>query len=126
MGGEGVSAKGQDIEERLLDFGVRIISLCDHLPRTTAGRHVGSQVVRSGTAPAAHYAEARSAESRRDFIHKLRLCLKELNETRIWLILVVRSDMLPASQLEPLQQENNELCRIISRSIKTAQSRINQ
>lgn len=118
-----MSGKGPDIEERLLDFAVRIINLCNHLPRTTAGRHVGSQLVRSGTAPAAHYAEARSAESRRDFVHKLRLCLKELNERRVWLIMVVRSDMLRASQLEPLQQEDDELCRIISRSIKTARSR---
>ena len=78
-------AKGDDIEERLIDFAVRVINLCGHLPDTAAARHVSGQLLRSGTAPAPHYSEARGAESSRDFIHKLGICLKELNELRVWL-----------------------------------------
>lgn len=76
-------AKGQDIEERLIAFGVRVINICQQLPRNYVGKHFANQLLRSGTAPAAHYAEARGAESRRDFIHKLKICLKELNESQI-------------------------------------------
>ena len=78
-------ARGDDIEERLIDFAVMMIALCEKMPETRAGRHVAGQLVRSGTSPAPQYGEARGAESRRDFVHKLRICLKELNESRIWL-----------------------------------------
>ena len=74
-----------------------------------AGQHVAGQLLRSGSAPAAHYAEARGAESTRDFIHKLRLCLKELNEARVWLKIVTFSEMLPASRLGDITQESDEL-----------------
>src|SRR5512139_3683510 len=106
-------AKGDDLEERLIDFAVRIIKLCDQLPRTPAGRHIAGQLLRSGTAPAAHYAEARGAESTNDFVHKLKICLKELNETRIWLVIIAKSEMLPASRVQDLTQECSELARII-------------
>ena len=92
-------AKGDDIEERLIKFAVRIVKLCDQLPRTQAGRHVAGQLLRSGTAPAAHYAEARGAESTNDFVHKLKICLKELNEARTWLKITAGSEMLPESKL---------------------------
>jgi four helix bundle protein len=115
-------ATGDDIEERLIDFAVRIIKVCNELPNTVAGRHVAGQLLRSGTSPAAHYAEARGAESTNDFIHKLKLCLKELNESRIWLI-IARSEMLPESRLHPLVQEASELSRIINASITTARRR---
>ena len=117
-------AKGDDIEERLIDFAVRIVKLCVGLPKTPACQHVAGQLVRSGTAPAAHYAEARGAESTKDFIHKLRLCLKELNESRVWLKIITRSGMLPASRLHDINQECDELCRIINASIKTTQERL--
>lgn len=113
-------AKGDDIEERLIGFAVRIIKLCDKLPKTRTGNHLSGQLVRSGTSPAAHYAEARGAESNRDFVHKLRLCLKELNESRIWLTIISRSEMLPKARLTEILQENDELCRIINASIQTA------
>ena len=64
-------AKGDNIEERLIDFAVRVITLCDSLPGTRAGNHLAGQLLRSGTSPAAHYAEARGAESSEDFVHKL-------------------------------------------------------
>jgi len=112
-------AKGDDIEERLISFAVRVIKLCDQLPKTLAGQHIAGQLLRSGTAPAAHYAEARGAESTNDFVHKLKICLKELNEARIWLKIIARSEMLPESRLASLAEECDELCRIINASIKT-------
>jgi four helix bundle protein len=115
-------AKGDDIEERLVDFAVRIIKLCGHLPKTQPGQHLAGQLLRSGTAPAAHYAEARSAESNRDFIHKLKICLKELNESRVWLKIIAKSEFLPANRLQNIAVESDELCRIISASIKTSRS----
>ena len=68
-------AKGDDIEERLINFAVRIIKLCDSLPQTRAGTHIAGQLLRSGTSPAANYSEARNAESTNDFVHKLKICL---------------------------------------------------
>jgi four helix bundle protein len=118
-------AKGDDIEERLINFAVRLIKLCDRLPRTQAGKHVAGQLLRSGTAPAAHYAEARGAESANDFVHKLKICLKELNESRVWLKIIMKSEMLPESKLHNITNESDELCKIINASIKTAQARRN-
>jgi len=76
--------------------------------------------MRCGTAAAANYAEARGAESRPDFIHKLRIVLKELNETAVWLQLIAENAMLAAEKMRPIIAENEELCRIIAASIKTA------
>lgn len=69
------------LEDRLIEFAVRIVNLSANLPRTPAGRHIANQILRSGTSPAPNYGEARGAESRADFVHKLRVVLKELNET---------------------------------------------
>ncbi len=117
-------AKGDDIEERLIDFAVRTIKLCDSLPKTRAGGHIARQLLRSETAPAAIYAEARGAESTKDFIHKLKLCLKELNESRVWLKIIIKSEILPQTKLQDLSQECDELCRITNTSIKTSQKRL--
>ena len=70
-------AKGDDIQDRLVSFASRIVRVCNSVPRTVAGKHISGQMVRSGTAPSAHYAEARGAESIADFIHKLRIAVKE-------------------------------------------------
>jgi len=116
-------AKGDDIEERLVDFAVRVIALCDNLPNSRAGNHLAGQLLRSGTSPTANYAEARGAESNNDFIHKLKLCLKELNESNIWLKIITRSGMFPEPKLRPINQECSELCRIINASITTTKER---
>lgn len=118
--------KGDDIEERLVEFAVRIITVSAQLPKTMAGRHVARQILRSGTSPAPNYAEARGAESRKDFIHKLKICLKELNETRVWLRIIVGGNLIAAPRLANLQQECDELCRILAASIKTAARRTEQ
>ncbi|MBX3012415.1 MAG: four helix bundle protein [Caldilineaceae bacterium] len=115
-------AKGDDIQDRLVNFAVRIIKVCNHLPDTPAGKHIANQLMRSGTSPAPNYAEARSAESKRDFVHKLKICLKELNEAEIWLQILIRGEMLPAATLGEISKECNELCRIINASIKTSLS----
>jgi len=108
--------------ERLIGFAVRIIKVCNSLPSTSAGTHIANQLLRSGTAPAAHYAEARGAESRNDFIHKLKICLKELNETRVWLKIITKSELLPEPRLLDIIRESDELCRISNASIKTSKN----
>jgi len=113
-----------DLEDRLIDFVVRIIRTAESLPKTKLGNHIAGQLIRCGTSPAPNYGEAQSAESRSDFVHKMKVSLKELRETRVWLLIIVRAKLLkPASKLEPLIEENNELISIFVTSIKTAQKR---
>ncbi len=117
-------AKGDDIEERLVDFAVAIIDVTDKLPNTRAGNHLAGQLVRSGTSPAAHYAEARGAESQKDFIHKIRLCSKELNESRVWLKIIGKGKLGPRETVIEVYRECDELCRIINTSVQTAKSKL--
>ena len=113
-------SRADELEERLINFAVRIINLCANLPRTSAGKHIAGQILRSGTSPAPNYGEARGAESQADFIHKLRIVLKELNETSIWLRMIERSSLLRKDLIVEIIGENRELCRIISASLRTA------
>ena len=113
-----------DLEERLIDFAVRIIQLAESLPKTRVGNHVAGQLIRCGTSPASNYGEAQSAESRSDFIHKMKICLKELRETKVWIVMIVRASLIkPASKLDSLIQENDELISIFVTSIKTAEQK---
>ena len=114
--------KADELEQRLVDFAVRIIKLTTRLPRTPAGKHVAGQILRSGTSPAPNYGEARGGESRADFIHKLGIVLKELNETLIWLRMIESSEIIKRELLGDIIQENRELCRIFTSSLKTARS----
>ena len=111
-----------ELEERLINFAVRIIGLSSRLPRTPAGKHVAGQILRAGTSPAPNYGEARGAESHADFVHKLRVVLKELNETSIWLRITERSRLLAPRLLTRIMQENKDLCRIFTSSLKTART----
>ncbi len=86
--------KPADLEDRLVDFAVRIINVVEALPSSKAGNHVAGQLIRSGTAPAPNYGEAQSAESRKDFIHKMKIALKELRETLIWLKIIERKTLV--------------------------------
>jgi len=116
--------KVYDLEDRLIDFAVRIIRTAESLPKTRAGNHIAGQLIRCGTSPAPNYGEAQGAESHSDFIHKMRICLKELRETKVWLLMIVRANLIkPASKLEPLVNENDELISIFVSSIKTAKKR---
>ena len=114
------SVSRYDLEERLLDYAVRIIRLVDALPATKAGRHVADQLLRCGTSPLASHGESQGAESRRDFIHKLGICVKEVRETRRWLRLVHRVPLLPTAKVEPLLSETEELIKIFAASVRTA------
>jgi four helix bundle protein len=112
------------LEDRLISFSVRIIKLSASLPRTSAGKHVAGQILRSGTSPAPNYGEARGAESHNDFVHKLRIVLKELNETSIGLRVIERSELIRKDLLGDIITENNELCRIFTASLKTARGNV--
>jgi four helix bundle protein len=111
----------KELEDRLVDFAVRIGNVVDALPNSRLGRHIAGQIVRSGTSPApTNYAEGCAAESRRDFVHKLSISLKELRETRIWLCIIRKAELLPAARLAELLDETDQLGRIIASSILTA------
>src|SRR5438046_10293622 len=111
---------GDDLLERLLEFAARIGKVVDSLPESRLGRHIAGQLVRCGTSAAPNYAEAGGAESRKDFAHKLSICLKELRETRCWLRLIIKTEMLKEHQMGELLDEGSQLCNIIARSIVTA------
>ena len=113
---------GEDISERLLDFAARVGKVVDALPETRLARHIAGQLVRSGTSPAPNYEEARAGESRNDFVHKLSICLKELRESRCWLQLILKAELLSETQLSTLVDESTQLCKIIAKSIVTAKS----
>src|SRR6185369_17008983 len=113
------------LEERLIDFAVRVIKLSVKLPKTAAARHISGQILRSGTSPAPNYGEARGAESPNDFIHKLRVVVKELNETLIWLRMIERSELVRADLLVDIIRENIELCKIFATTLRTARSKTN-
>ena len=115
--------KGDDIAERLLDFAARIIKLAGELPSSFAGKHICGQLIRSGTSAGANYEEARGAESEKDFIHKLGICLKELRETRYWLRIITRTELIPPARMAEIERESDELCRIIGKSILTTRER---
>ena len=116
-----------DLEDRLIDFAVRIIRIAESLPKTRAGNHMAGQLVRCGTSPPPNYGEAQSAESRADFIHKMKICLKELREIRVWLIMIARSYLTKAtSELDFLINENNELISIFVSSVRTAKQKTNK
>ena len=113
-----------DLEDRLIEFGLRIIRLAEALPKTRVGNHIARQIIRSGTSPAPNYGEAQSAESRPDFIHKMQVCLKELREKRVWLLMTAKANLVKSvSQLDPLIDENNQLISIFVTSVKTARQR---
>jgi four helix bundle protein len=116
-----LSGRRFDLEERLLDYAVRIIRLVDALPSTRAGRHVADQLLRCGTSPLANHGELQAAESRRDFIHKLGICVKEIREARRWLRLVHRVPLLAPPKIDPLLGETEALIKIFSASIRTAE-----
>ena len=113
----------QQLSVRLLDFAVGVGKVVDKLPDTRLGRHIANQLVRSGTAPAPNYEEALGSESRRDFVHKLSICNKELRESRCWLRLIHRSGILPIEMTDPVLQESDELRKIFTSSILTAKGK---
>jgi four helix bundle protein len=114
------NSRASNLEERLVQFAIAILTLTAQLPQTPQAKHIGAQLLRSGTAAAPNYGEARAAESRADFIHKLKIALKELNETGIWLRIIQESFVIDTDFLNRLVAENTELCKILVASIQTA------
>src|SRR5262245_51845309 len=108
-----------ELSERLLNFAARVGKVADALPDTRLGRHIAGQLIRCGTSPAPNYEEGCAAESRADFAHKLSLCLKELRESRMWLKLIIRSQLLPQKRVLPMFDESDQLCNIIGKSVVT-------
>ena len=117
-----MSCPRYDLEDRLIRFGAAVCRLSERLPTTVLGKHVALQMIRSGTSPFANYGEVQGAESRRDFIHKLGICLKELRETRAWLKFMSEMDHCPEESLRVVMSECDELLAIIASSIRTARS----
>ncbi len=110
-----------DLEDRLIDFVLTIDNIVEKLPQTKLGKHIAGQMIRSGSSPALNYGEAMAAESRNDFIHKLKVILKELRETFICLKIIKRKPLInPVEDVATAYQENNELISIFVKSIQTA------
>ena len=110
------------LAERTVDYGLAVMEYCESLPRTAAGRHVGDQLLRSATSVAANYAEASEAESTADFVHKMKVAMKELKESRVWLIFASR--LAPCEAVESLRAESRELRLMVGKSINTASARM--
>ncbi len=117
---------GDDLAERLLDFAARVGKVVDALPESRLGRHIAGQLVLSGTSPAPNYAEACGAESRRDFVHKLSIALKELRESRCWIQLIIKAELLPEQRLSEILDECEQLCAIVAKSIVTAKNNLSK
>ena len=111
--------KVYDLEERLTVFAANIVIYVDRIPTTLAGRYYAGQLLRSGGSPALHYGEAQAAESHADFIHKNKIALKELKESRVNLRVQAISKMMPTTDADLLwlTQEVNELVNIIGKII---------
>jgi len=119
---KGIDRHGVDLEARLIEFAVRIIGVVESLTDTKAGKHIAGQLIRSGTSPAPNYGEAQSAESRKDFVHKMKIALKELRESHIWLQIIREKPLIErAERLDSIINECDELISIFVASVNTAQ-----
>lgn len=120
-----MSEKIFDLEDRLVEFSCRIIEVVEALPSTRAGNYIAAQLIRCGLAPALLYGEAQSAESGADFIHKMKIVLKELKETRVCLKIITKSSLIkPVERLKDIKSENEQLISIIAKSIDTAKKNL--
>jgi four helix bundle protein len=109
-----------DLEDRLVDFACKCLDVCELLPASKAGQNLEYQLSKSGTAPALIYGEAQAAESRADFLHKMRMVLKEIKETRINLKIIKRKPVIVHQKVDVAFNEANELMAIFIKSIETA------
>jgi len=115
--------RGDGLSKRLMAFAVRIYKLCGALPKDPLGRHVALQLFRSASSAGANYEEARGAESHDDFIHKIRIALKELKEARFWLSFIHEATLIEPPLVAPLLSEAEELCKVFGKSVSTAKKR---
>lgn len=110
----------EELSARLWNLAATVGRIVDELPETRLGRHVAGQLVRCGTSAAPNYDESGAAESRDDFVHKLSVALKELRETRGWLVFIEKAHLLHSSHLVSACDAASQLCRILGKSIWTA------
>ncbi len=119
-------ARIYDLEDRLVDYTCRMIEVVEALPKTRSGNYMAGQLIRSCHSPAFNYGEAQAAESPDDFIHKLRVVLKELKECRTCIkIIIKRAYFEPALKLNTVYKETEELIAIVGKSISTAEKNKN-
>jgi four helix bundle protein len=116
----------EELNERLIQFAVDVIKVAQSLPKSFAGNHLANQLIRSGTAPSLHYGEAQSAESRADFIHKMKIAAKELRETYNNFQIVKRLEWIKVETINKAINENNQLISIFTASVLSAQLKTNQ
>lgn len=116
------SIQKYDLEDRLVAFACLILEVCDMMPGTRAGNNLEHQLSKSGTAPALMYGEAQAAESRTDFLHKMKIALKELRETRINLRIIKEKPLIKHTKVDNAFDEVNQLIRIFVKSIETAKA----
>ena len=109
-----------DLEDRLVDFACKTLDVCDLLPNTKAGQNLAYQLSKSGTATALIYGEAQAAESRADFIHKMKMVLKEVRESRVNLKIIKKKPLLVNEKVDLAFNEASQLMAIFLKSIETA------
>lgn len=115
----------KELEERLISFSVLIIELANEFTNSREGNHLAGQIIRSGTSCSLNYGEAQSAESRKDFIHKIKIILKELRETLISLKIIYRLKIYKSEEkITKALKENDELISIFVKSAETAQNNL--
>lgn len=114
-----------ELEERLIDFAVQSMEIAELISNSYVGRHLGGQLMRSGSSPALNYGEAQGAESQKDFVHKLKIILKELRESHICLKIINRKGLMKQrGEIGSVLKECNELISIFVSSCKTAQQNL--
>ena len=119
-----MNAEKRDLKGRTQEYALRIIRMFSSLPKTAEAQVLGKQVLRSGTSVGANYREASRGRSKAEFVAKLGDCLKELDETDYWLSLLVKSEIVPASRMQPLINETNELTAIMVTIIKKTKEKM--
>ena len=119
-----MTMKGDNISQRLLAFAAAALRVASHLSKSPEGRHVAKQLIVAATASGANYEEARGAESRPDFVHKIKVSGKEMRESHYWLRLTRQAQLAKDFDVAPVIQEAYELVAILTTSAKTAKSRI--
>ena len=115
----------EELKERFKRFSIRIIKMVDRMPNTISGRAIASQIVRSGTSPAANYRAACIGKSNRDFLNKLKMVEEELDETIHWMEIIMETEMLPKNRVQPLYDECVALLKIIVSSIVSTRKFLN-
>jgi four helix bundle protein len=115
-----IMEKKKTFQDQFIDFSAGVLAFIPKLPRNPTGRHISDQLMRSGTSVGAHIQEARSAESRADFIHKFQMALKELREAGYWLLMVQRSKLCDDPSVSSLIEASEHLTAILAKSVVTA------